>query len=426
MSHDWPSLRIEGIYRQPVEGFGMLRIKLPAGVLSAPQAHGIAALSTTFARGTLHLTTRGSIELHWVRGEDLAAVKGGLAQLGLTSRGACGGAVRGITCACPGGSGFPRVESLARRLQRQFTGNPRYERLPKKFKIGIFEDVTSRGHLIQDVALVLRDNNCFDIWIAGGLGREPQAGFLLEEKVAEGRIIPLIEAILSVYSAHAPSGKRLKHVARELGEDVLRKLITGQPSAVEELSPPTGIPDHFVPEPSVSNRLDAPVFGGQLTADDLSRLAGVAETCGGGWLLITADQNVAFHVTGDVAVARQELIRLGFGGTNKDEQISFRICPGSHECRMGLAPTRDVARQVIDALGPVASAARWAVSGCLNSCAQPQIADYGIIAAALVKGDDGSRTPRYQLHRNGGEGLGELVKGNLNLEELLDAVSSLG
>ena len=430
MSQDWQSLRIEGIYRQPLEGFAMLRIKLPAGVLSAAQALGIAELATEFARGALHLTTRGSIELHWVREERLAAVKGGLAALGLTSRGACGGAVRGVTCAGQGSAGFPRMESLARRLQRHFTGNPRYEQLPKKFKIGIVADDRSRGHLIQDAGLVLQETAdggpVSDVWIAGGLGREPLAGFLLETQVPDGRIIPLIEAVLQIYGAYAPAGKRLKHVARELGRERLRALIMEQSSAGEELTPPTGLPDSFVPASPASSRLDAPVFAGELPADALTRLAEFAATWGGGWLIVTADQNVAFYVSGDIAAARRELARLGFGGDTKLEQVCFKVCPGSHECRMGLAPTRDLARQIIAAVGPGAGAARWAISGCHNSCAQPQIADYGIVASGMAKDDDGNRSSRFDLYRNQGEGLGEVMKKNLSSEELMDTVRSLG
>lgn len=430
MSLDWQALRIEGIYRQPREGFAMQRIKLPAGVLSAAQARGIAAIATDFARETLHLTTRGSIELHDVRAEDLAAVKGRLTALGLTSRGACGGAVRGVTCAVPGGPGFPQVEALARRLQRHFTGNPRYERLPKKFKIGIVTDAASRGHLIQDVGLVLTVTaegavTC-DVWIAGGLGREPRGGFLLEEGVAEGRLIPLIEAVLEVYAAHAPAGKRLKHVALQLGEEELRKLIAARPAATGELNPSAGLPESFVPAPSVSTRLEAPVFAGELPAGSLVRLADVAESRAGGWLIVTAEQNIAFHVSGDAAAARQELSRIGFGSETREEGVSFRICPGSHDCRMGLAPTRDVARQVIAALGPVAGRARWAISGCPNSCSQPQIADFGIVASSLVKEDDGGRSPRFDLYRNDGEGLGSMIRGSLTVSDLVSAVRLLG
>ena len=431
MTIDWQALRIEGIYKQPHEGFAMLRVKLPAGVLSAGQACGIAAIAIEFARGALHLTTRGSIELHWVAEDNLSTVKGRLAALGLTSRGACGGAVRGVTCSSQGSVGFPQMESLARRLHRHFSENSRFERLPKKFKIGIAADELSRGHLIQDVGLVLRGDHeeavICDVWIAGGLGRDPQAGFLLEERVAEGRIIPLIEAVLHVYSAQAQPGKRLKHVARELGPERLKALIAQQPSASEEFSSPAGLPDHFVSAPDVSTRLEAPVFAGELPVDGLIRLAGFAEAWAGGWLIITADQNIAFQVPADAAIARRELSRLGFGGETREEQVCFRICPGSHECRMGLAPTRDVARQVITALEQVAGAARWAISGCHNSCAQPQIADYGIVAASLAKVDDGSRSPRFDLYsRSGLPELGSPVALNLSLAELLEVVKCVG
>jgi sulfite reductase beta subunit-like hemoprotein len=193
-----------------------------------------------------------------------------------------------------------------------------------------------------------------------------------------------------------------------------------------ELSPPAGLPDHFVPAAAVSTRLEAPVFAGELSADDLARLAGFAETWAGGWLIVTADQNIAFQVTRDADTARKELSKLGFGSETREEQVSFKICPGNHECRMGLAPTRDVARQIIAALGPVAGAARWAISGCHNSCAQPQLADYGIVVSGLVKGEDGSRSPRFDLYRNQGEGLGDIMKANLSPEELLDSVRCLG
>ncbi len=429
MTTDWQALRIEGIYRQPHEGFAMQRIKLPAGLLSAEQAHGVAAIAGEFARSELHLTTRGSIEFHWVSTENLGKVKSRLAALGLTSRGACGGAVRGVTCAGRGGVGFPLMETVARRLQQQFTGNPRFERLPKKFKIGIFTQECDRSHLIQDVGLVAKPgdqgSSNYDVWIGGGLGREPQAGFLLEERVTQGRLIPLIEAVLQVYGAHAAAGKRLKHVVRELGEERLRELIMAEPSATEELSPPAGLPDSFLPgDPAPA--LEAPLFAGELSADTLARLAEFSRIHGGGWMVVTPDQNITFRIPGDVEAASQELLRLGFGGMEKEEQVSFRICPGSHECRMGLTPTRDVARQVIAAMGTVAGALRWAISGCLNSCAQPQLADQGIAVSGLVKGDDGSRSPRFDLYRLPSEGLGLPAARNLTLEELLAQVRELG
>lgn len=213
--------RLDGIYRQRQDGFFMQRVKLAAGVISADQARAVATAAARFGKGTIHLTSRGSMEIHWLKEISLPELKNFLAAVGLTSRGACGGAVRGVTCSSQGAAGFPALETMARRLHRHFTANPRFERLPKKFKIGIEADAGSRRHLIQDVGLVLADSDPsaprYDLYLAGGLGREPQPGFLFEAGVGENRIIPLIEAIARVYAAHTPAGKRLKHLIREIG-----------------------------------------------------------------------------------------------------------------------------------------------------------------------------------------------------------------
>ena len=262
MSTTVSEYRLDGIYKQRQEGFYMQRVKLPAGVISAAQARAVAAVATRFGRGTVHLTTRGSMEIHWLAEADLPEVKRDLAKAGLTSRGACGGAVRGITCGSQGAQGFPALESLARRLHRHFTGNPRFERLPKKFKIGIEADAAGGRHLIQDVGLVLAgisgDSARYDVWIAGGLGREPRAGFLFARDLPEERVIPLIEAIVTVYAAHAPPPKRLKYLAREFGEEKLRRLIEAEPAAGEELPPVSGLPDHLIADAAGRHRLELP------------------------------------------------------------------------------------------------------------------------------------------------------------------------
>ncbi|HSR36804.1 MAG TPA: hypothetical protein VLL73_06440, partial [Desulfurivibrionaceae bacterium] len=164
---DLQKLRIDGVYQMNNEGDLMLRVKIPAGVLSAEQALAIAQTSEQFAGGRLHLTSRGSIELHRLRHEQLAEVSRSLARVGLTSRGACGGAVRGVSCSTSVSPDFDRVQALARRIHRHFTGNPHFEGLPKKFKIAVEADAHLGRHLIQDVGLVLCGDDkepSYDIW----------------------------------------------------------------------------------------------------------------------------------------------------------------------------------------------------------------------------------------------------------------------
>ncbi len=419
--------RLDGIYRQRQDGFFMQRVKLAAGVISADQARAVAETSTRFGQGTIHLSTRGSIEIHWLQEGDLADVKKSLAAVGLTSRGACGGAVRGITCSSQGSLDFPALESMARRLHRHFVGNPRFERLPKKFKIGVEADTSGRRHLIQDVGLVLAGSDAggslFDVYLGGGLGREPQAGFLYEAAVSANRIIPLIEAVARVYAARTPAGKRVKHLVREIGESEFRRLVALEPSFHEELPPVSGLSDGLV-SVAENRRVEIRFFAGVLSAAKLKELADIAAQWGDGFLMVTADQDIAFHVaeSSDPADAVSALKQAGY----EIEATTFRVCPGSHLCRVGLSPTRDVSRALLESMGPAARKLSWALSGCPNSCTQPQLADMGIVSSSLVKEENGERTPRFDLYRLGDKGLAGRVESSLTLDELSGKLLEIG
>lgn len=428
MTVDLKNIRIEGIYQQRQDGCFMQRVKLPAGVISAPQARCVADVADRFGKSTVHLTSRGSMEIHWLKGDDLHLVKQEFAKSGLTSRGACGGAVRGITCSSQGAAEFPRLESLARRLHRHFTGNPRFEGLPKKFKIGIEADTAGGRHLIQDVGLVFAGADSSgiscDVWIAGGLGREPQPGFLLAEGVPEERLIPVIEAVVKVYARLAPPPKRLKFLASELGEEELCRLIKAEPAYSEELPKASGFSDNLTMRTG-GERLVVPVFAGQLTADELRELADFAERNSNGVLQVTADQDMGFTLpaAADRENAANELKSLAV--SPGAEPVTFRICPGSHECRMGLAATRGLAKALIDVMPKEARGLVWALSGCANSCVQPQLADVGIVSSRLVSGSQGDKAPLFDLYRRTGAGLGEKVRSQLTLDELTEAVMEL-
>lgn len=425
MPIDFQKLRLDGVYRQNDADQLMLRIKIPAGVLSALQAGVICALSEEFSNGRLHLTCRGSIELHWLEYEQLPEILRRLAAVGLTTRGACGGAVRGISCSTGAGPGFTVAQRVARRLHRHFAGNPHFEGLPKKFKIGVEAGYDGARHLIQDLGIVhtgvTGSGERFDVWCAGGLGREPQAAFLLRREVTEMELLPLAEAVVRVYGRHALPGKRLKHVARNLGEERLRELIAA------DYAPPLHAPVSLAGALTVDTgiRLDIPVFAGEITSGDLRRVTAAAAAFGDGMAALTADQNLVLFLPGKEALEQARETLADLLANTPENRVVFRICPGNHECRMGLSATRDVARRVIAAAGAQARTLAWAISGCPNSCSQPQLAEIGIVTGKLAKEEDGNRAPRFDLYRRSGAGLGIAFAQGLNLEELLAEVGGV-
>jgi sulfite reductase beta subunit-like hemoprotein len=247
---------------------------------------------------------------------------------------------------------------------------------------------------------------------------------LLREKVRETELLSLAEATVRVFARHAPQGRRLKYVARTIGPERLRELIEA------DFTPPAFVQDSLAGALTADTgvRLDIPVFAGELEASQLRRIAATAANRGDGMLMLTANQDLALFLTDTAALAaaRTELAFHGLLPAATEVPVACRICPGSHECRMGLAPTRDVARQLLAALGPQARTLTWAISGCPNSCSQPQLADVGIMTSRRVKAEDGSRTPRFDLYRRSGDGLGTAVASGLDLTGLLQEIDRLG
>jgi sulfite reductase beta subunit-like hemoprotein len=429
MTIDYQKLRLYGVYQQDKDENLMLRVKIPAGFLDSEQALEISAISREFSNGMLHLTSRGSIEFHWLKHNQLDDIFARLAGVGLTTRGACGGAVRGISCSTSISPKFHVIQGVAQKLNKHFAGNPDFEGLPKKFKVSVDAGYQEARHLIQDLGLVLvnttNKQTFFDIWCAGGLGREPQPGFLLEQAVPENRIIHLIESVVQVYRENTPPPKRLKFLLNAIGEEEFRRLLDSEMAQrpyVEQANP--GSAQLLAPQGTF---LEAPVFAGELKADLLHRLATIASKHAGGYLATTANQNIALLAESD---KEEDILRKAFDQNNiilSSEGITskFRVCPGNHECRMGLSATREVSKQITTMISESAKGKIWAISGCRNSCSQPQLADYGIVTSKLDTDETGCKLPRFDLYRRDDDKFGKCIAEGLSNTTLYELIRTL-
>lgn len=428
-SPDYRTLKLDGIYQQNTNGDLMLRLKLPGGLLSALQAEVICDLSDSYSTGILHLTCRGSLELHGLRGESLSPVFRRLQTVGLTTRGACGGAVRSIACAPSEGERYTRIQALVRRLHQHFSGNPHFEGLPKKFKIGIEDGYQGARHLAQDLAMVYLDRedgrDLCDVWVAGGLGAQPREGFLLAGRVPFERLLPLIEGVVKVYLHHAPPGKRLKHLLADIGEREFRALLARETRGSQPC-PIIGPLDEVLDAstaPGAGGWIELPVFAGQLPSADLRQVAGLVQRLGDGFLAISPEQNLLISLAADLDPRPLKQALQAAGWPLDDQALNCRACPGSHACPKGLVPTRDVARQLDKILGEQGRSLDWAVAGCPNSCSQPQLADYGIIG---VRKGSAAKEALFDLYHRDEDGFGKPLQRKLTLAELMQAIKALG
>lgn len=135
MATDYAALKKGGFMRQKQKNNFSLRLRVVGGHLTAKQLAKIAEVSEQYGDGYVHLTSRQSVEIPYIKLEQIEEVKKALAE-GEVSPGVCGPRVRTVT-ACQGSaicpSGCIDTYTLAQELDERYYARE----LPHKFKFGI-------------------------------------------------------------------------------------------------------------------------------------------------------------------------------------------------------------------------------------------------------------------------------------------------
>lgn len=135
MAVDYATLKKGGFMRQKQKNNFSLRLRVVGGNLSAVQLAKIAEVAEKYGDGHVHLTSRQSVEIPFIKLDDIDEVKNMLAE-GDVEPGVCGPRVRTVTACqgmavCP--SGCIDTYALAKELDDRYFARE----LPHKFKFGI-------------------------------------------------------------------------------------------------------------------------------------------------------------------------------------------------------------------------------------------------------------------------------------------------
>ena len=135
MAADYATLKKGGFMRQKQKNNFSLRLAVVGGQLTTKQLAVITEVADKYGHGYVHLTSRQSVEIPFIKLEDVENVKKEL-EVGGVKPGVCGPRVRTIT-ACQGSlicpNGCIETEELAKELDERYFG----KELPHKFKFGV-------------------------------------------------------------------------------------------------------------------------------------------------------------------------------------------------------------------------------------------------------------------------------------------------
>jgi sulfite reductase beta subunit-like hemoprotein len=227
----WRQFRlVRGTYGQrQADDAQMLRVKIPQGVLSAEQLEALADVGEQYSRGFGHITTRQNVQFHFVKLHDVEPAMRLLADVGLTTREACGNSVRNIT-ACPyaGVAADERfdVTPYAEALTRHLLRHPLSSTLPRKFKIAfegcpIDHVMASINDLGFRAVVSEHGGRGFRVTAGGGTAIMTRSGGVLHEFLPASEILRVAEAVLGVFKRFGDyqhkQRNRMKFMIRELG-----------------------------------------------------------------------------------------------------------------------------------------------------------------------------------------------------------------
>ncbi|HEV7501187.1 MAG TPA: nitrite/sulfite reductase, partial [Vicinamibacteria bacterium] len=230
----WRAFRlVRGTYGQRQDDVQMLRVKIPQGILDASQLVALADVAETWSRGFGHITTRQNVQFHFVQRPHVELAMRRLAEAGLTTREACGSAVRNIV-GCPyAGVAADEVFDVTpygEEMTRYLLRHPLSSSLPRKFKIA-FEGCASEDHsltFINDLGFRARvrvvdgrTEHGFHVVAGGGTSTLATSARELFDFLPAGEIFEVAEAVLRVFH-HLGDFKhkqrnRMKFLIREMG-----------------------------------------------------------------------------------------------------------------------------------------------------------------------------------------------------------------
>ena len=135
MAVDYAALKKGGFMRQKQKNHFSLRLAVVGGNLTVENLRKITDVAETYGDGHVHLTSRQSVEIPFIKLEQVDEVKEDLAK-GDCKPGVCGPRVRTIT-ACQGNQICPsgNIDSydIAKKLDERYFARE----LPHKFKFGV-------------------------------------------------------------------------------------------------------------------------------------------------------------------------------------------------------------------------------------------------------------------------------------------------
>lgn len=413
-----------GVYHQLQPSFFMIRIVTPGGLMTTRQFNRAVDLAERYAQGELCITTRQTLQFHWVRQQDIYRVIEGMAEVGITTKNGCGDVPRNIVGDSLAGVGAGQVGDSLGLIRRMADDEEiqNQRNLPRKHKISVASANEAGAQTLmncQGWVPVKRGGTVgWKFHAGGGLGARPCLAKVIFDWVPEELVLDVTRATVELFRRHGDRRKRafarLKVVVEKMGaerfaREVLDLLaergvqgierIEIAKSPVPEIGPMLLNGQEVLPQRQEGLHLVRVLIPrGELRTKSSRVLARLADELGGGKIMFTNRQNVQLHDVPEenLKALLDALHAEGFQTRGHEHLPDLVACVGTTMCKMAVSDSPDACRRLDQALsgdeaywkaiGPL----RINLTGCPNNCAHAWIADIGLRGNRFRKEGGGS------------------------------------
>ncbi len=450
---DFDLLKWLGLYisRPKEDGYFLLRVKVPGGVLNSAQARVLGGIARDYGRNLLDISTRHAIQFHWIRVEYLPDIFARLETVGLSCLESAGDCPRTIVGNPVAGYETDEVidaSPVLKEVSDFFHNNREFSNLPRKFKMSISGSIHNPVHAeINDLSFTPAEKEIddgktlgFNVMVGGGLSAKPYMAEPLNIFVRPDQVLAVAKAVAAIFRDYGYREKRnharLKFLLEDWGVEKFQQellaltgplLTRGKDLTVNwNMGCVHGVHKQ---KPAGYSYVGLAVPLGRFFAEEMEALAAIADSYGDGSIRTTNSQNLVLpNIPEDkvqALLAEKVLARLTpFPKTFTAHAVS---CTGTQFCPLGVTETKQRAAAMLEYLDKqveLDTPLVLHISGCVNSCAQQQIADIGLQGA--VKRIEDNITEAFEFSIGGQLGpqaaFGTKLKGSVAADHAVKVI----
>lgn len=413
-----------GSYAQKGGECSMIRLRLAGGLITKDKLSFIVDCINKYKIDMVHLTTCQAVQLHNISGEAACDIAEKAMDHGIITLGGGGDNPRNITASPLSGiekNEYYDVLPYAQAAEDYLMSIRTSIKLPRKLKVGFSNSPENITHAtFRDLGFVANLDGTFDVYSAGGLGKDPCMGLCVCKGVSPSQVLYHIRAMVKMFTMYGNyedrSKARTRYMQETLGvEDYIKKYTE---MIYESLS--EGGLDLKVEERALIKKGNGVTKGPRIYEQKQSGLYYVVYHPIGGdpkaskfediYNVIKDMDDVEIRVSPDetmyIVNCNAKEAEAVFAVTNDGARTLFESsvsCVGNTICQIGLRDSHGLLLSLVkmsrkndfaDGVLP-----RIHISGCISSCGSHQIGVIGFQGASGRK--NGIVVPAFNMFIDG-------------------------